>query len=108
MMRTVAVHDPFTGPTPGSFDSWLETVYLGDHPPLREIRSLVPRALKSDLPVLITGETGTGKDVIARAIHRGSSRGSRRLHVISLAGLRETAWSILFGHKQGAFTGSTG
>jgi DNA-binding NtrC family response regulator len=103
----VAIHDPFTAPNPGPVDSWLAAVLLGDHPLMAKVRTLVVQAAKSDLPVLITGETGTGKDITARAIHCGSPRGAKKLYVVPLAGLRETAWSVLFGHKQGAFTGST-
>jgi len=90
----------------GDFNSWLETYFLGRHPRIREVRNSIIRAAAETWPVLITGETGTGKDMVARAIHTGSPRGRKAPEVVAVGGLGETTWSILFGHRKGSFTGA--
>lgn len=92
-------------PAPGNeFGAWLATVFLGEHPLIRRTRAKAVNYAPSDLPALISGETGTGKDLLALALHKGSPRGHRNPEVITAASLWETAWSILFGHRKGAFT----
>ncbi len=78
-----------------------------DNPELRRTFALLARAARSDVTVLVTGETGVGKDVLARAIHRQSRRRERPFVVLDCAALTPTlAASALFGHKKGAFTGA--
>lgn len=88
------------------FALWLESYFLGRHPLIKQVRASVVRAAAEHWPVLITGETGTGKDMVARAIHAGGPRGRRAPEVVAVGGLGETAWSILFGHRKGSFTGA--
>lgn len=80
---------------------------LGQSVAMRRVFALLERLARSELPVLITGETGTGKDVAARALHAASSRGDKPFVVIDLAGLTDSlVESELFGHVRGAFTGA--
>jgi DNA-binding NtrC family response regulator len=80
---------------------------LGDSPPMVEARSLAERVAATDVPVLLTGETGTGKEVFARYIHARSRRRDGRLVAINCGALPlELLESSLFGHKKGSFTGA--
>ncbi|MFT3925035.1 MAG: sigma 54-interacting transcriptional regulator [Myxococcales bacterium] len=75
---------------------------------MREIFALLERAGPSDLTVLIRGETGTGKELVARAIHRASKRESRPLVVQDCSAIpKDLIESTLFGHEKGSFTGAT-
>jgi formate hydrogenlyase transcriptional activator len=76
-------------------------------PALREALDMVDRVAGVDTTVLLTGETGTGKELMARALHRRSRRAHRPLVAVNLAALPESlVASELFGHEQGAFTGA--
>jgi formate hydrogenlyase transcriptional activator len=80
---------------------------VGTSAALRAVVARVSRVAPSDSTVLITGETGTGKELIARAIHRRSIRASWPFIGISCAAIpRELMLSELFGHEKGAFTGA--
>jgi DNA-binding NtrC family response regulator len=74
---------------------------------MREIFALLERVAPTDLTVLVRGETGTGKELVARALHRGSKRSSHSLVVQDCSAIaRELVESTLFGHEKGSFTGA--
>ena len=80
---------------------------VGTSPALTAVLSRVSKVAASDSTVLITGETGTGKELVARAIHRRSHRSSKAFVAVNCAAIpRELIASELFGHEKGAFTGA--
>ena len=80
---------------------------VGNSPPMRMVKSLGARAAKSSIPVLITGESGVGKEVIARALHGASDRSGKPFVAVNCGALPSNLIeSILFGHEKGAFTGA--
>ncbi len=87
--------------------SMLEEI-IGTSAGLRSVLSRVSKVAPTDATVLVTGETGTGKELIARAIHRRSGRASRAFVSVNCAAIpRDLIASELFGHEKGAFTGAT-
>jgi DNA-binding NtrC family response regulator len=81
---------------------------IGTSPALQRVRELIRQVAPIDSTVLIQGETGTGKELVARAIHEASARREHPLITINCAALpRELVESELFGHERGAFTGAT-
>jgi PAS domain S-box-containing protein len=81
---------------------------VGISPALHAVLSLVSKVAPTDSTVLITGETGTGKELVARAIHKRSHRSSHAFVSVSCVAVpRDLIASELFGHEKGAFTGAT-
>jgi formate hydrogenlyase transcriptional activator len=88
-------------------DSMFEDI-VGSSEPLRQMLSQVRKVAPSDSTVLILGETGTGKELIARAIHKRSKRAERAFIGVNCAAIPASLIaSELFGHEKGAFTGAT-
>src|SRR6202163_4144156 len=80
---------------------------VGSSGALQKVLSLVSKVAPTDATVLVTGETGTGKELVARAIHRRSHRSSRAFVCVNCAAVpRDLIASELFGHEKGSFTGA--
>jgi two-component system response regulator HydG len=84
-----------------------DTISLGTSPQMRETEKLIARYAPNDLPVLITGETGVGKEVTARLLHRKSDFATGPFMAVNCAAIPEDLLeSEIFGHERGAFTGA--
>ena len=80
---------------------------IGDSPGLREVRRRIDKAAPTSANVLILGENGTGKELVARALHRQSNRATQPFICVDLGSLSESLFeSELFGHAKGSFTGA--
>jgi two-component system nitrogen regulation response regulator NtrX len=93
-----------------TWDREIEERYrmVGESKPIKEIRSLVDKVAPLDSKVLITGESGVGKELVAYAIHRKSKRGDGPFVKVNCAAIpAELVESELFGHEKGAFTGAS-
>jgi len=110
--------DPLRAGSPGSeppvagaletpFDGWKFEDLTSRNARMLELFDLIPRIARTDSPVLIHGETGTGKELVAAAIHRQSRRRDGPLFTVNCGALTESLLeSELFGHEKGAFTGA--
>lgn len=88
----------------GRFD---RSFIIGRSPALMNVLDTVERIAATDAPVLIMGENGTGKELIAEAIHRNSRRKGKSMVKVNLGGIASSLFeSEMFGHKKGAFTGA--
>ena len=102
--------------TPSMEESWVDPIpksenpypkIVGDSLPLRRAFALIGKAAAADVTVLLTGETGTGKELVARTIHEESERRAGPFIVVNCGAIAENLQeSELFGHKKGAFTGA--
>jgi DNA-binding NtrC family response regulator len=81
---------------------------IGTSPAMTLVKRMGERAAKSSIPILITGESGVGKELIARAVHGGSERAGKPFVAVNCGAIPENlVESILFGHEKGSFTGAT-
>jgi len=81
---------------------------IGKTPPMQDVYKIIGQVSESDVPVIITGETGTGKELVARAIVQHSKRANKPFLAINCAAIPENLLeSELFGYEKGAFTGAT-
>jgi DNA-binding NtrC family response regulator len=81
---------------------------IGTSPAMTLVKRMGERAAKSSIPILITGESGVGKELIARAVHGGSERSGKPFVAVNCGAIPENlVESILFGHEKGSFTGAT-
>ena len=82
---------------------------IGQSESLKKVFTLIGKAVKTNINILINGETGTGKEVVAKAIHYNSDRKKKNFVAVNMAAIpRELIESELFGHEKGAFTGAVG
>lgn len=99
-----ALHDALASPAPAGE---VATTELGLSPAMRAVEAMLRKAARVDVPVVLTGETGVGKEVAARYLHAASLRAAHPFVAVNCAAIpRELAESTLFGHERGAFTGA--
>lgn len=87
-----------------SFDQTI----IGESPAIKAVYELIDKALATNITVIISGETGTGKELVAKAIHYNSKRSNKSFVAVNVAAIpTELIESELFGHEKGAFTGAS-
>ncbi|MBW1852997.1 MAG: sigma 54-interacting transcriptional regulator [Deltaproteobacteria bacterium] len=86
----------------------MEHTLLGNHPAIQKIRELITTVADTSFNVLLLGDTGTGKEVVARLLHHASPRRNQKFIKVNCAALPLTLLeSELFGYEKGAFTGAS-
>jgi DNA-binding NtrC family response regulator len=101
-----ALSEALADPAPAP-DAAGEAPALGVSPAMRAVETLLRKAARVDVPVVLTGETGVGKEVAARFLHAASARAAQPFVALNCAAIpRDLAESTLFGHERGAFTGA--
>lgn len=89
----------------GTAPNTSKPMYWGESAPMRQLRGIVEKVARTDANILITGENGTGKEMLAREIHHLSERGKAPLVTVDMGAITESLFeSELFGHVKGAFT----
>jgi two-component system response regulator AtoC len=84
------------------------TSIIGNSPSMKKVFAMIEKAVKSNITVSITGETGTGKEIVAKSIHYNSQRGKKPFVAVNITAIpSELIESELFGHEKGAFTGAS-
>jgi len=105
LLVTTAVERPGPDDTAGTAEGLDQLI--GQSPVMRSLYDQIHNAAESDIPVLILGETGTGKDLVAQAIHNLSTRNGENYIPVNLGAIpRDLIGNELFGHEKGAFTGA--
>ncbi len=93
--------------TESEFHDNLETDIIGESPAMQEVFRAIGRLSKSSISVLINGQSGTGKELVAHALHKHSVRANKPFIALNMAAIpKELIESELFGHEKGAFTGA--
>ncbi len=111
LKKVVASAVSDSGPKPGKGKRTTESEFsfIAESPAMKELVELVRQVSDSKATVLITGESGVGKEIVAKALHKWSSRANDAFVAVSCAALPETLLeSELFGYEKGAFTGAVG
>lgn len=86
-----------------------QSTIIGESEPIKKIFRLIEKATTTNITVMISGETGTGKEVVAKAIHYSGNRKKQSFVPVNMSAIpKELVESELFGHEKGSFTGATG
>ena len=88
-----------------SFDRMTNSAFVGSSAPMERVKRLIARVADADAPVLVSGDTGSGKEMVARALHHGSHRSNQPFLAVNCSALAETLLeSEIIGNEKGAYT----